>query len=165
MRSPELDAVRHARARRKRLTRTLLATTGGVGLVTVASFLVLPGVSPFRARTVAAPEVPSAAPPAVPEVPVVQVRGGTVAIDGVVIAQTAGIERLQKIDPLYQALVQRRADWRFTHQGDPPRRVVLDVDTDTPAIVVKSVFQTAAFAGYPDVVFKLPDGGMLGPQR
>ena len=31
--------------------------------------------------------------------------------------------------------------------------VVLAIDQGTPAVVVKSVFQTAAFAGYPNVSF------------
>jgi len=162
MRSPELDAVRRARARRARLTRPLLAVTASVGLVTLAMFLVFPGFSSFRARTVTPP--PSAAPPAAPAVPVVRVRGGTIALDGELLAQTAGIERLQRIDPLYQALQRRRFEERATWPGAPLRSLVLDVDADTSAIVVKSVFQTAAFAGYSDVSFLLPDGGLLGPR-
>ena len=43
-----------------------------------------------------------------------------------------------------------------------PGVVVLQIDQDVQAIVVKSVFQTAAFAGYPNVSFmvgKLPKSG------
>ena len=43
-----------------------------------------------------------------------------------------------------------------------PGVCILQVDQDVPALVVKSVFQTAAFAGYPNVSFmvgKLPKSG------
>jgi hypothetical protein len=46
-----------------------------------------------------------------------------------------------------------------------PPRLILAVDASERAIVVKSVFQTAAFAGYPDVAFLLPDGGLLEQRR
>jgi hypothetical protein len=39
---------------------------------------------------------------------------------------------------------------------------ILQVDQNVPALVVKSVFQTAAFAGYPNVSFmvgKIPRSG------
>jgi len=34
-----------------------------------------------------------------------------------------------------------------------PGVVILQIDQDVQAIVVKSVFQTAAFAGYPNISF------------
>jgi hypothetical protein len=37
--------------------------------------------------------------------------------------------------------------------GDTSTSVILTVDPDVPALVVKSVFQTVAFAGSPDVEF------------
>ena len=53
--------------------------------------------------------------------------------------------------------------WKQLHPGkDFPGVVVLQVDQDVPAVVVKSCFQTAAFAGYPNVSFmvnQLPKSG------
>ena len=55
---------------------------------------------------------------------------------------------------MFAVLSAKRALWKQLHPGDTfPGAVVLQVDQDTPAIVVKSVFQTAALAGYPSVSF------------
>jgi hypothetical protein len=44
--------------------------------------------------------------------------------------------------------------WKQLHPGKEfPGVVVLQIDQDVTAVVVKSVFQTAAFAGYPNVSF------------
>lgn len=67
--------------------------------------------------------------------------------------------RLLKVDGLFDALRLRRGD-----HAEPSRKVVLEVQNDVPAIVVKSVFQTAVFAGYPDVHFKTADGEEVGPR-
>jgi hypothetical protein len=86
-----------------------------------------------------------------PEPPEVSVRGGEIAVDGVRVGSTAEIEaagRLMRVDALFAALRERRL-----MTGDTSRRVILTVEPDVPALVVKSVFQTVAFAGYPDVEF------------
>ena len=56
--------------------------------------------------------------------------------------------------------------WKQLHPGkDFPGVVILQIDQDVKAVVVKSVFQTAAFSGYPNVSFmvndipKAPPGG------
>ena len=72
-------------------------------------------------------------------------------LDGAVLADTQPVVqsgRLQKIDGLFDALKQRRMD----HPEQKPK-VELDIAQDTPAVVVKSVFQTAAFAGVSDITF------------
>jgi len=92
----------------------------------------------------------------------VVVRDGRVLVDGVEVARTDEIAkdgRLRKVDGLFDALRLRRVD-----HPDRSRKVVLDVQSDVPAVVVKSVFQTAAFAGYADIHFKTPDGGEVGPR-
>jgi hypothetical protein len=41
--------------------------------------------------------------------------------------------------------------------------VIIDAAWNVSAVVVKSVFQTASYAGFDDVEFKLGDGGLLRP--
>ena len=55
---------------------------------------------------------------------------------------------------LFNLLKAQRELWASNRPGKPfPGVVVLQIDQDVPAVVVKSVFQTAAFAGYPNVSF------------
>lgn len=162
MESRELQAVRRARRRRKRLGRLILAVTLSVGLVTGTLLLIMPGFSPLGARPAAhAPSAARELPEAPPVPPRVRVHGDIIELDGVAIARTTGIERLQRVEPLYEALHRRRLEETATGPGERPRRLLLDIDTSVTAVVVKSVFQTAAFAGYVDVAFVLPDGGTL----
>lgn len=78
-------------------------------------------------------------------------------VDGAPAGNTRAIEeakRLQRVDELFNILKSKRELWKTTHPGkDFPAVVVLQVDQEVQAIVVKSVFQTAAFAGYPNVSF------------
>jgi biopolymer transport protein ExbD len=61
---------------------------------------------------------------------------------------------MQKIDELFNLLKNKRELWKQVQPNKPfPGVVVLQVDQEVPALVVKSVFQTAAFAGYPNVSF------------
>ena len=63
-------------------------------------------------------------------------------------------KRMQRIDDLFNILKSKRELWKTTHPNKEfPAVVVLQVDQDVQAIVVKSVFQTAAFAGFPNVSF------------
>ncbi|MFP6687416.1 MAG: biopolymer transporter ExbD, partial [Polyangiaceae bacterium] len=62
--------------------------------------------------------------------------------------------RMQKVDKLFEMLKRKREMWRSFHPNKRfPGVCILQVDRDVPALVVKSVFQTAAFAGYPNVSF------------
>ena len=69
---------------------------------------------------------------------------------------------MQKVDELFNMLRSKRELWKQVQPNKPfPGVCILQVDQNVPALVVKSVFQTAAFAGYPNVSFmvgKLPKG-------
>jgi len=104
------------------------------------------------------------------EAPMVAVNGNQILVDGVQAGSTRAIEelgRLQKIDELFNILKSKRELWKQVQPNKPfPGVCVLQVDQNVPALVVKSVFQTAAFAGYPNVSFmvgKLPRSGGAAP--
>jgi hypothetical protein len=91
------------------------------------------------------------------DAPMVGIAGSTILVDGNQAGNTRAIEdskRLQRIDELFNILKAKKEVWKQLHPGkDFPGVVVLQIDQDVTAIVVKSVFQTAAFAGFPNVSF------------
>lgn len=91
------------------------------------------------------------------DAPMVGITGSLILVDGNPAGNTRAIEdskRLQRIDELFNILKQKREVWKQLHPGKEfPGVVILQIDQDVQAIVVKSVFQTAAFAGYPNVSF------------
>ncbi len=91
------------------------------------------------------------------DAPIVSITGSLILVDGNAAGNTRAIEdtkRLQRIDELFNLLKQKREFWKQLHPGKEfPGVVILQIDQDVQAIVVKSVFQTAAFAGYPNVSF------------
>ena len=91
------------------------------------------------------------------EAPMISINGSQVMVDGTAAGSTRAIEeagRLQRVDELFNILKSKRELWKSTSAGKPfPGVCVLQVDQAVPALVVKSVFQTAAFAGYPNVSF------------
>ena len=100
------------------------------------------------------------------DAPMVAVNGNQILVDGALAGSTRAIEelgRLQKIDELFNLLKAKRELWKTVQPNKPfPGVCILQVDQDVPALVVKSVFQTAAFAGYPNVSFmvgKIPKSG------
>ncbi|UQA58867.1 ExbD/TolR family protein [Polyangium aurulentum] len=100
------------------------------------------------------------------DAPMVAVNGNQILVDGNLAGSTRAIEelgRMQKIDELFNLLKNKRELWKQVQPNKPfPGVCILQVDSNVPALVVKSVFQTAAFAGYPNVSFmvaKLPKGG------
>ncbi len=103
------------------------------------------------------------------DAPMVGITGSIILVDGNPAGNTRAIEdskRLQRIDELFNMLKSKREVWKQLHPNkDFPGVVVLQIDQDVQAIVVKSVFQTAAFAGYPNVSFMvngLPKTGTGG---
>src|SRR5262245_35573045 len=99
------------------------------------------------------------------DAPMVAITGTQILIDGTPAGNTRAIveaNRLQRVDELFNVLKNKRELWKQLHP-DPnspfPGVVVLQVDRKVEALVVKSVFQTAAFAGYPNVSFMV---GRLG---
>lgn len=92
------------------------------------------------------------------DAPMVAITGSQILVDGNAAGSTRAIEeanRLQRIDELFNMLKAKRELWNTVNAGGKPFPgvVVLQVDKNVPALVVKSVFQTAAFAGYPNVSF------------
>ena len=91
------------------------------------------------------------------DAPMVAIAGSQILVDGTPSGNTRAIEdsnRLQRIDELFNILKSKREVWKQLHPGkDFPGVVVLQIDQEVTAVVVKSVFQTAAFAGYPNVSF------------
>lgn len=96
------------------------------------------------------------------DAPMVAVNGNQILVDGNLAGSTRAIEelgRMQRIDELFNILKAKRELWKTVSPKPFPGVVILQIDHNVPAIVVKSVFQTAAFAGYPNVSFmvgKLP---------
>ena len=91
------------------------------------------------------------------DAPMVAVTGSQILVDGTPAGNTRAIEdskRLQRVEELFNHLKGKRELWKQLYpQKEFPGVVVLQVDQDVQAVVVKSVFQTAAFAGYPNVSF------------
>ena len=91
------------------------------------------------------------------DAPIVAITGSQILVDGSAAGNTHAIEdskRLQRVDELFNLLKAKRENWKQLHpQKDFPGVVVLQIDQDVQAIVVKSVFQTAAYAGFPNVSF------------
>jgi len=91
------------------------------------------------------------------EAPMVAITGSQILVDGIPSGNTRAIEeanRLQRVDDLFNVLKSKRELWKQINPGKTfPGVVVLQVDKRVTALVVKSVFQTAAFAGFPQVSF------------
>jgi biopolymer transport protein ExbD len=91
------------------------------------------------------------------EAPMVAITGTQILVDGVPSGSTRTIEeanRLQRVDELFNVLKNKRELWKQLNPGKEfPGVAILQVDKRVPALVVKSVFQTAAFAGFPNISF------------
>lgn len=99
------------------------------------------------------------------DAPMCAITGTQILVDGSPAGSTRVIEeanRLQRVEELFNILKNKRELWKQLNPGkDFPGVIVLQVDRKVPALVVKSVFQTSAFAGYPNVSFMV---GRLGQQ-
>jgi biopolymer transport protein ExbD len=91
------------------------------------------------------------------DAPVVAVVGSQILVDGSPAGNTRTVEesdRMQRVDELFNILKAKRELWKQTHPNKEfPGVAVLEIDQNIKAVVVKSVFQTAAFAGFPNVSF------------
>jgi biopolymer transport protein ExbD len=100
------------------------------------------------------------------DAPIVTVTGNQILVDGALAGSWREIEetgRPQRLDELFHVLKAKR---ELFVSVEPNRAFhgtcLLQIDKDVPAAAVKSVFQTAAFAGYPNVSFmtrKAPEPG------
>ena len=95
--------------------------------------------------------------------PMVAITGATILVDGIPAGNTRAVKeanRMQKLDELFNLLKSKRELWRQINPGkDFPGVCVLQVDRRVEAVIVKSVFQTAALAGYPNVSFMVKNRG------
>ena len=96
------------------------------------------------------------------DAPMISVARSTILIDGTEVGNTRSLEehrRIETIEELSRALVARRNTWKQLHPDRPfPGALVLQIDQDVASVVVKSVFQTAARAGYPAISFMVQRG-------
>jgi biopolymer transport protein ExbD len=97
------------------------------------------------------------------DAPMVAITGTQILVDGIPSGSTRAIveaNRLQKVEELFNMLKNKRELWKQINPGKQfPGVAVLQVDRRVPALVVKSVFQTAAFSGFPNISFMV---GRLG---
>jgi len=98
--------------------------------------------------------------------PMVAITGSQILVDGSPAGSTRVVEeanRLTRVEELYNRLKNKRELWKQTNPNKEfDGIVVLQVDRRVSALVVKSVFQTAALAGYPSVSFMVGRMGGKG---
>jgi biopolymer transport protein ExbD len=95
--------------------------------------------------------------------PMVAITGNTLLVDGIPAGTTREVKeanRMQKLDELFNLLKTKRELYKQINPGkEPPGVAVLQVDRQVEAVIVKSVFQTAALAGYPNISFMVQNRG------
>lgn len=91
--------------------------------------------------------------------PMVAVNGSQILVDGSLAGSTRAVEEMarpQKIEEVFEMLKKKRELWSAV-QVQPGREFpgvcTLQIDQDVPAVVVKSIFQTAVLAGYKNISF------------
>jgi hypothetical protein len=88
---------------------------------------------------------------------IVSVSNHQVFVDGVAagdVGPTEDSTRVQRVDAVFNVLKAKRELWGQLYPGKAfPGVVLLEMDANVPALIVKSVFQTAALAGYPNESF------------
>lgn len=95
--------------------------------------------------------------------PMIAVAGQMILVDGIPAGTTRPVKeanRMQKLDELFNLLKGRREVFKQINPGKDFHGIaILQVDREVEAVVVKSVFQTAALAGYPNVSFMVKNRG------
>lgn len=154
------DGRSRARSCTPLLVRRRMRTAWGIallGLCTSACASPSPA-TPTSATSTAAPVV---APPGA-QAPVVLVTADRITVDGREAASTIEIDRgarVQRIVPLFEAMVARRVAWKAGHPSTAfPGVASLVVGPETSGRAFASVFQTLAYAGYPHVRLAVGDG-------
>ena len=89
--------------------------------------------------------------------PMVAVDGNQIRVNG---HNVGSVRRayddpgIVKLDGLFALLTRVRENYQVASAGDPfPGVCILQIDEDVPSKVVKSVFHTAALAGYANISF------------
>jgi biopolymer transport protein ExbD len=146
---------------RRRLIAGLSMTSMIDVLVVMTVFLLLT----FSASAECPRRDVSKLPPAVNvgdilDAPIVDVRADSVVLNGVLVTSPGELSsfsvngHVTRLDGLFNALKQKHETAKMLQPGkDPPTHVILAIDGDVPASVVKSVVMTAARAGYPSIDF------------
>lgn len=101
------------------------------------------------------------------DAPIVHVSARGIMLDGHAIASsdemTAMVAHTQRIDTLFNHLkAKHETAKQVSPNRPPPTHVVLAIDGDVPAGVVKSIVMTASRSGYPQIDFMVhasPQGG------
>jgi biopolymer transport protein ExbD len=153
---PNFVAHLFARGGRRATNASLSLTSMIDFLIVVVVFLLM--TFSASAQNAGALDVPAAANASdLVDAPIVSVAGGQVILDGVVVGNTHEIEEapnLRVLEGLRDALKRKRETWKELHPNrQAPGAVVLQIDQDAPARVVKSVFLTVTRADFPNVSF------------
>ena len=88
------------------------------------------------------------------DAPIVSVLDGAIWVNGAYAGPTDDAEatgNVVRFDEPFNRLRALRERAKTIARGDVPRTVILDVDARVPAVVVKSLYRTAASAGYDNV--------------
>jgi biopolymer transport protein ExbD len=95
--------------------------------------------------------------------PMVAITGQMILVDGMPAGTTRPVKeanRMQKLDELFNLLKTKRELYKQINPGKEfPGVAILQVDRQVEAVIVKSVFQTAALAGYPNISFMVQNRG------
>jgi hypothetical protein len=148
----------------KRLERGRRSTTATLSLTSMIDVLVVTLV--FLLTTFSAGGCPQGRAQALPrltggldmiDAPIVAVTGREILVDGAAAGNTGGIEesgRVERLDEVFRMLAAKRDLWKQLHpRQDFPGVVLLMLDRHVQAVVLKSIVQTAAYAGFPNTSF------------
>lgn len=99
------------------------------------------------------------------DAPLIDVRADSVAVDGSVVANRGELSaystkgQVARLEGLYATLrAKHDLAMQLAPNRSPPSHVILAIDGDVPAAVVKSVVMTAARSGYPSIDFMVQPG-------
>ena len=110
--------------------------------------------APLRDEGIELIEARNATAPIPAGLPTITLHADSILVDGVSVGDPRELERggrLKKVEGVFSTLKGMREQWKASHPGEAfPGTVVLRITPEASLLVVKSVFQTAAFAGYPN---------------
>lgn len=122
--------------------------------------------SPLRDEGIELVEARNAIAPIPPGAPIITVNAEAILLNGVPAGDPRELDRqgrLKKVDGVFTGLKAMREQFKSTHPGDAfPGNVLLRITPEASALVVKCVFQTAAFAGYPNESFLVASTSLPG---
>ncbi len=104
--------------------------------------------------------------PMVGDAPVVIVDKKKISVDGQPAGAIPSLDQPRRADELYNVLKRKREAWKEAHPDEPFAGVaVIHIDRNESALVAKTVFQTAAYAGFPNLSFAVRPTRGDGVQR